>query len=65
MGLRVHELFGNEDIVIKSLSDNFVDICGLSGASILGDGRVVLMLDVAALIDMASKPRRRDTESAT
>ncbi len=46
MGLRVDELLGSQDIVIKSLSDNFMDIRGLSGASILGDGSVCLMLDV-------------------
>ena len=31
MGLRVDELLGSQDIVIKSLSDNFMDIRGLSG----------------------------------
>ncbi|MGF1579630.1 MAG: chemotaxis protein CheW [Gemmataceae bacterium] len=53
MGLRVDELLGGEEIVIKSLSENFVTIRGLSGASILGDGTVCLMLDVAAVIDLA------------
>lgn len=53
VGLEVDELLGNQDIVVKSLSDNYVDIRGLSGASILGDGGVCLMLDVSMLIDMA------------
>ncbi len=53
LGLRVDELLGGEEIVIKSLSENFVSIRGLSGASILGDGSVCLMLDVAAVIDLA------------
>jgi two-component system chemotaxis sensor kinase CheA len=58
MGLRVDELLGSEDIVIKSLADNFVDIRGLSGASVLGDGSVCLMLDIRTLIDMATGPSR-------
>ena len=58
MGLRVDELLGSQDIVIKSLSDNFINIRGLSGASILGDGSVCLMLDVGTLIDMASRSSR-------
>jgi two-component system chemotaxis sensor kinase CheA len=58
MGLQVDELLGSQDIVIKSLSDNFMDIRGLSGASILGDGRVCLMLDVGTVIDMASRRTR-------
>ena len=58
MGLRVDELLGSQDIVIKSLSDNFINIRGLSGASILGDGSVCLMLDVGTVIDMATRPSR-------
>ena len=53
MGLRVNELLGSQDMVIKSLSENFVDIRGLSGASILGDGRVSLMLDIGTMFHMA------------
>ena len=63
MGLRIDELLGSQDIVIKSLSDNFVNLRGLSGASILGDGSVCLMLDVGAAIEMATKSSRTvDTE---
>ncbi len=58
IGLRVNEFLGSQDIVIKSLSDNFINIRGLSGASILGDGNVCLMLDVGAVIDMAMRPSR-------
>ena len=54
MGLKVDELIGSQDMVIKSLSDNFIDIRGLSGASILGDGSVCLMLDVGSLFQSAS-----------
>jgi two-component system chemotaxis sensor kinase CheA len=58
MGLRVEELLGSQDIVIKSLSDNFINLRGLSGASILGDGSVCLMLDVGTVIDMAIRSSR-------
>ena len=58
LGLRVDELLGCQDVVIKSLADNFINIRGLSGASILGDGSVCLMLDVGTLIDMAARRSR-------
>ena len=53
IGLRVDALIGGEDIVIKSLSENFVNIRGLSGASILGDGTVSLLLDVGTVLDLS------------
>ena len=61
MGLRVDELLGSQDVVIKSLSDNFMSIRGLSGASILGDGSVCLMLDVGTVIDLAMKSSRTES----
>jgi chemotaxis protein histidine kinase CheA len=54
MGLQVNELQGGQDIVIKSLAENFTHIRGLSGASILGDGAVCLLLDVGAAIALAA-----------
>jgi two-component system chemotaxis sensor kinase CheA len=59
MGLRVDELVGGQDIVIKSLADNFMHIRGLSGASILGDGSVSLLMDVGAAIDLALERQRQ------
>lgn len=59
IGLIVDELLGGQEIVIKSLAENFIHIRGLSGASILGDGSVCLLLDAAAAIVMASAPRRQ------
>ena len=53
LGLCVDELLGGADIVIKSLADNFVSIRGLSGASIMGDGSVCLMLDTDVVIGLA------------
>ena len=55
LGLLVDRVFGEEDIVIKSMAENFRNVPGIAGASILGDGRVSLILDLAALIDIAAK----------
>ncbi len=50
VGLLVDELLGYEDLVIKSLSRNYEDVEGLSGAAILGRGEICLVLDVNRLI---------------
>ena len=55
LGLAVDDLIGEEDIVIKSLAENFRNVHGLAGASILGNGRVSLILDVAALVGLACR----------
>jgi two-component system chemotaxis sensor kinase CheA len=60
IGLLVDQLIGLQEVVLKSLEKNFRSIPGLSGASILGDGRVSLILDLDAVIDMAARrPQRR------
>ncbi len=50
IGLFVDELLSQQQIVIKSLETNYKQISGISGATILGDGNVALILDVAGLI---------------
>ena len=50
MALFVDELLGQHQVVIKSLETNFRKMRGVSGATIMGDGRVALILDVGALI---------------
>jgi two-component system chemotaxis sensor kinase CheA len=47
--LMVDELLGQHQVVIKSLSSNFRKVQGISGATIMGDGKVALILDVQAL----------------
>jgi two-component system chemotaxis sensor kinase CheA len=47
--LMVDELLGQHQVVIKSLESNFRKVPGISGATIMGDGKVALILDVAAL----------------
>jgi two-component system, chemotaxis family, sensor kinase CheA len=56
IGLVVDEVLGEEDVVIKSIADNYRNIAGIAGASILGDGRISLILDPPALMEMASRP---------
>ncbi|MCP4754570.1 MAG: chemotaxis protein CheA [Proteobacteria bacterium] len=50
-GFLVDNMLEQQQIVIKSLEDNFVQLPGLAGATILGDGRVSLILDVPGLIN--------------
>jgi two-component system, chemotaxis family, sensor kinase CheA len=50
-GLIVEELAGEEELVIKALDDQSITTDLVSGASILGDGRVVLILNLIALVE--------------
>lgn len=49
-GLAVDSLQGSRQTVIKSLGEQFKDLPGISGSAIMGNGRVALILDVAALM---------------
>ena len=53
----VSTLLGTQDLVVKSLDDNFMRIRGIGGASILGDGEVCLLLDAAAVVDIVMRTR--------
>jgi len=53
IGLIVDALLGQQQVVIKSLETNFRRIEGVSGATILGDGTVALILDSAGLLRLA------------
>ncbi|MFO0908054.1 MAG: chemotaxis protein CheA [Isosphaeraceae bacterium] len=55
IGLVVDQLIGMQEVVLKSLEKNFRPVPSLSGASILGDGRVSLILDVDAVINMVAQ----------
>lgn len=48
--LLVDNLVGQQQVVVKNLESNFRKVAGISGATILGDGGVSLILDVAALL---------------
>lgn len=55
LGLVVDELLLRQDVVIKALGDYLGDIPGISGATILGDGRVILILDPHEIFRMAMR----------
>jgi two-component system chemotaxis sensor kinase CheA len=54
-GLIVDTLVGEEELVIKALDDQSISTDLVSGASILGDGRVVLILNLLALVERFTK----------
>lgn len=54
-GLFVDDLLGQQQVVIKSLEANYRRVEGVSGATILGDGSVALILDVPGLVRMSSR----------
>jgi len=54
IGLFVDDLLGQQQVVIKSLEANYGTVEGVSGATILGDGSVALILDLPGLIRAAS-----------
>ncbi|HEX7115048.1 MAG TPA: chemotaxis protein CheA [Steroidobacter sp.] len=55
VGLFVDDLLGQQQVVIKSLETNFRRVEGVSGATILGDGSVALILDVPGLIRVSAQ----------
>ena len=55
VGLIVDELLDKQEVVIKPLVDFLACIRGISGASILGDGSIVLILEPAELINLATE----------
>ncbi|REL26580.1 chemotaxis protein CheA [Thalassotalea euphylliae] len=55
VGLMVDDLLAQQQVVIKSLKDNYQDVSGISGATILGDGSVAMILDIPGIITMAQK----------
>ena len=57
VGLLVDDLLGQQQVVIKSLEANYQRVNGISGATILGDGRVSLILDITGLIKLSGLKR--------
>ena len=49
VGLLVDRIGGQREVVVKTIADPLIRVDGVSGATELGDGRVVLILDVSAL----------------
>ena len=53
VGLLVDQLLGQQQVVVKNLEANYRRVDDISGATIMGDGRVALILDVASLVRRA------------
>ena len=53
IGLMVDDLLAQQQVVIKSLNENYQQVEGISGATILGDGSVAMILDIPGIIQMA------------
>ncbi len=65
IGFMVDELLGQEEVVIKPLEDYVQEKSGFSGATIVGDGRISLIIDVYELVKMTSDLQiRRNREQA-
>jgi two-component system, chemotaxis family, sensor kinase CheA len=64
-GLIVDALEGEEELVIKALDDQTFSTDLVNGASILGDGKVVLILNLPAVVEHIARIRPQDAESAS
>ncbi|MDP3293852.1 MAG: chemotaxis protein CheW [Nevskia sp.] len=55
LAMQIDELVGQQQVVIKSLEANYRRVRGVSGATILGDGRVSLIIDVGSIVRLFSQ----------
>ena len=55
VAVMVDEILGQQQVVIKSMEQNFRKVAGVAGATILGDGTVGFILDVRGLLEMARR----------
>jgi chemosensory pili system protein ChpA (sensor histidine kinase/response regulator) len=63
-GLVADELVGSREIVVKSVGPQISSIRGISGATILGDGRIVIILDINALVRAEWRGRNQPVQVA-
>ena len=61
--LQVEAVLGNREIIVKPVSPQFNSVPGISGATVLGDGRVVVVVDLAALVRNIGTQQQKQTES--
>ena len=55
LGCLVHAVVGREDVIVKPLGPLFGDVPGIAGATVTGDGRMALVLDLAGLSDSSGQ----------
>jgi len=63
LALQVNNLLGSREIVVKGLGRQFAGVRGVSGATILGDGSVVVILDLPAMLRNEYSPLLRHTSA--
>jgi chemosensory pili system protein ChpA (sensor histidine kinase/response regulator) len=61
--LQVEAVLGNREIIVKPVGPQFNAVPGISGATVLGDGRVVVVLELAALVRNIGSQAQKQTES--
>jgi chemosensory pili system protein ChpA (sensor histidine kinase/response regulator) len=64
IALQVDGLLGSRDIVVKSVGSQISTVQGIFGATILADGRVVLILDVSAMVRLGLGAREKRVEAS-
>jgi two-component system chemotaxis sensor kinase CheA len=64
VALMVDNLLGQQQVVVKSLESNFRKVPGISSATIMGDGRVALILDISQIVQLAHRGTRKAAVSA-
>ncbi|MDG4598184.1 MAG: Hpt domain-containing protein [Candidatus Contendobacter sp.] len=63
VALQVEAVQGNQEIIVKPVGPQFSGVPGISGATVLGDGRVVVVLELAALVRNIGSQTQRQVES--
>jgi chemosensory pili system protein ChpA (sensor histidine kinase/response regulator) len=61
--LQVDAVLGNQEIIVKPVGPQFQSITGISGATVLGDGRVVVVLELAALVRNLTSQSQKQAEA--
>jgi two-component system chemotaxis sensor kinase CheA len=56
-GVFVDDLLAQQQVVIKSMESNFQKVEGISGATILGDGTVSMILDIPGILNLSRQRR--------
>ena len=59
MGLLTEEILGQREVVVRALRDPLIQVPGINGATELGDGKPVLILDGASLTSGSVRPVER------
>ncbi len=61
--LQVEAVLGNREVIVKPVGPQFSSVPGMSGATVLGDGRVVVVLELAALVRNIGSHGQRQAET--